>query len=93
MRRGEWEEGHSEAFERAEPGLKPKSQNQIYFRLTSSNNSTFLFSCWDKIAILQIPNLSFTSGMATALKVEQVIQSILVQDTEPQVVLDALIGV
>lgn len=31
--------------------------------------------------------------MATALKVEQVIQSILVQDTEPQVVLDALIGV
>lgn len=31
--------------------------------------------------------------MATALKVEQVIQSILVQDTESQVVLDALIGV
>lgn len=29
--------------------------------------------------------------MATALKVEQVIQSILVQDTESQVVLDALI--
>lgn len=52
-----------------------------------------MFSCWDKIAILQIPNLSFTSGMATALKVEQVIQSILVQDTESQVVLDALIGV
>lgn len=29
MRRGEWEEGHSEAFERAEPGLKPKSQATI----------------------------------------------------------------
>lgn len=69
-----------------------KSESNL-IRLTSSNNSTFLFSCWDKIAILQIPNLSFTSGMATALKVEQVIQSILVQDTESQVVLDALIGV